>query len=143
MEGITVNAYRGLRGYWKRRGYERLNGRKQRKPGQAELARMGRSKGRFWRWRIKLSRPKIRIGSPKNWLIKLRDAYVKMMLSFSNSAAFYGGTPGFAVDYGAFGRPALKEYDEKVIVEIYKSLVMAQGKLVPREAEKISSAIIL
>ncbi|GAB4830033.1 hypothetical protein Ancab_019677 [Ancistrocladus abbreviatus] len=150
MEGITAKAYKGIRGYWKRKGYERLNGpssRKQRK-SRVELAQMGsapdsnpRRRRRLWRWRIKLS-PKIRICSPKKWLTKLRDAYVKMMLSLANSAPFSSGVFG-AVDYGtAFGRPALKEYDEKMIVEIYKSLVMAQGQIVPCEPGKISSQII-
>lgn len=79
-----------------------------------------------------------RIGSPKKWLIRLRDAYVKMMLNFANSGL--GSGYGEPMGYGpGFRKGPIKEYDEKVIVEIYKSLVMAQGQLVPRQTAKLSS----
>lgn len=50
---------------------------------------------------------------------------MNMMIGFAGAA----GGGGCTVEYGGFGRPALKEYDEKVIVEIYKSLVLAQGQI--------------
>ncbi|GAB4841072.1 hypothetical protein Ancab_021817 [Ancistrocladus abbreviatus] len=149
MEGVATNAYEGIRGYWKRKGYERLNGpsRKQRK-SRVELAQMassGSNQGRrrgLWRWRIKLS-PKIRFGSPRKWLTKLRDAHVKMMLRLASSSGLRSGGFG-AVDYGtaAFDKSVLKEYDEKMIVEIYKTFLLGQGHIVPHEATKISSQTI-
>ncbi|XVE73382.1 hypothetical protein DITRI_Ditri11bG0113500 [Diplodiscus trichospermus] len=139
MEGISATVYKGLRGYWKRRGYVKLNGSRRSRRSRVELGSSPRR--RFWKIRVKA---KLRIPSPKKFFVWLRDAYVKMMLAFANSRMVnigYGGTIG---DNGiaAFGKRPLKEYDEKMIVEIYKSLVMAQGQLVPREAGKLSSAII-
>lgn len=60
-------------------------------------------------------------------------------MGFANSricTAGYGGGEGV---YG-FGKGPLKEYDDKVIVEIYKSILMAQqGQLVlPRGADSRS-----
>ncbi|KAK6286073.1 hypothetical protein POUND7_012252 [Theobroma cacao] len=139
MEGISATMYKGLRGYWKRRGYVKLNGSGRRtRRNRVELGSTRRR--RFWRIRVKA---KLRIPSPKKFFVWLRDAYVKMMLGFANSRMIntgYGGAIGDGI--AAFGKGPMKEYDEKVIVEIYKSLVMGQGQLVPREAGKLSSAII-
>ncbi|KAL5996275.1 hypothetical protein ACLOJK_026349 [Asimina triloba] len=123
----------GLRGYLKRKHYERLGGsgrRARSKPVRAELGRT-HSRKRFWRIRISPKLRFVRALSPKKFLVRIRDAYVKMMLGFANSHALRGGfSYGFEVDPRAigFGRPQPKEYDEKVLVEIYKSLV-AQRQL--------------
>lgn len=90
---------------------------------------------------------KLKIPSPKKFFVWLRDAYVKMMLGLANSRMInsgYGGGSGFGDGGGiaAFGARPVKEYDERMIVEIYKSLVMAQGQLVPRDPGKLNSAII-
>lgn len=79
-----------------------------------------------------------RLSSPKKFFIKLRDAYVRMMLSFANAGAFSGAGGGLTYGvgggaFGGFGKPALKEYDEKVLVEIYKSL-MVQQQLMARSS---------
>ncbi|XWS76616.1 hypothetical protein CRYUN_Cryun01aG0192100 [Craigia yunnanensis] len=137
MEGISTTMYKGLRGYWKRKGYVKLNGSRRR--SRVELGSSRRR--RFWRIRVKA---KLRIPSPKKFFVWLRDAYVKMMMGLANSRMVNTGYGGAIGDHGvaAFGKLPLKEYDEKMIVEIYKSLLMAQGQLVPREAGKLSSAII-
>ncbi|KAJ0255678.1 Uncharacterized protein HA466_0103880 [Hirschfeldia incana] len=95
-------------------------------------------KKRFWRIKIM---PKLRIfrrASPKKLLVWLRDSYVNMMLRLANSRAVgvsgYGGS--------GIGQRQMKEYDEKVLVEIYKSILMAQaqGNLVQRDkANKLPS----
>ncbi|CAA0828243.1 Unknown protein [Striga hermonthica] len=96
MEGISTAVYRGIRGYWRRKGYERLTGGRKRKVRVVRLASDGGDgparRRRFWR--IKLS-PRLR----------------------------------------------LSEYDERMIVEIYKSIVVAQGQLVPRDAAWVGSEI--
>ncbi|KAF8392629.1 hypothetical protein HHK36_022977 [Tetracentron sinense] len=133
MEGSSGSSNNGFKAYWRRNHYERLDGSGRRRKNRVEHATLGsRRRRRFWR--IKIT-PKLRffhIGSPKKFFIRLRDAYVKMMLGFANSGACNPGFGGGAVG-GVFGRPPLKEYDEKVIVEIYKSM-MRQGKLVSRDA---------
>ncbi|EOA24865.1 hypothetical protein CARUB_v10018155mg [Capsella rubella] len=125
--------------YWRRwRGYEKLDdgSSSEKNPGRRTRKRVKmdptRRKKRFWR--IKIG-PKLRIlrkASPKKFLVWLRDSYVKMMLRLANSrvvgsSSAYGGS--------GFGSVPAKEYDEKMLVEIYKSILMAQaqGNLVLRD----------
>ncbi|KAE8722853.1 F5K24.2-like protein [Hibiscus syriacus] len=128
--------YNGLKGYWKRRGYVKLNGSTRSRRSRLELR-----KKRFWRIRIKA---KLRIKSPKKCFVWLRDAYVSMMLGLANSRMVSSGYRGGVADQGiaAFGKRPVKEYDDKMIVEMYKSLVMGQGQLVAREPGELCSAII-
>ncbi|XP_012438002.1 uncharacterized protein LOC105764088 [Gossypium raimondii] len=141
MEGISATMYKNLKGYWQRRGYIKLNGTKG--GGRRSKVELGSSRRRrFWKIRVKA---KLRLPSPKKFFVWLRDAYVKMMLGLANSrmvSTGYGGAMGDHHGIAALGKRPVKEYDEKMIVEIYKSLVMAQGQLVPREAGKLRSAII-
>lgn len=134
MEGVSTSMYKVLRGYWRRRGYEKLRGSGRRPKNRMEL----RSARKRRVWRIKMA-PKVsflrRIPSPKKFLVWLRDAYVKLMLGFANSRVFtttYGGAVCHNAP-GSFGKGPLKEYDEKMIVEIYKSLMLPQGQLVAEE----------
>lgn len=146
MEGISANVYKGIRSYWKRRGYKKLNKNNRNSNVPAEAGQTisdldpNPVRGRRRRFfRVKINR-RMRIwrrvvGMPKKWLIRLRDAYVNMMLNLSNSGFMVaGGATGFgrSVEYG-YGsgtcRTQLKEYDEKMIVEIYKSLMIAQGQI--------------
>lgn len=119
----------------KKRKYVRLDGSTSRR--RLRIAKLGGSRKtrRIWRFRLI---PKIKLRrwlNPMVYLVKLRDAYVKMMLNLANSSAFSGDLMGggFAPQYAAgggnpFGRRALKEYDEKMLVEIYKSWVI-QGEI--------------
>ncbi|KAI3938449.1 hypothetical protein MKW98_015348 [Papaver atlanticum] len=161
MKGVTMGMSKGIKGYWRksRKGYERLDGSGLKSKKRLELVTLGGSssssttptsdpqpqngnKRRRRFWGIKIT-PKLKIflkrNSPKKILKKLRDAYVNMMLGFANSSVFssgfsYVGNGGYG-DSG-FTKPVRKEYDEKAIVEFYKSL-MAQGQLMPRDAAKI------
>ncbi|XP_016477610.2 uncharacterized protein LOC107799050 [Nicotiana tabacum] len=138
MEGLSAskNLYSGLKGYWrrKRKGYEKLNGAGRRRKIRVEyLSTERRSKckrGRFWKINLR-PRLKVKRFSPKKLLVNMHDAYVNMMLKIANSRVMSSG--GLRGDYGVsgFGMRQFKEYDEKMIVEIYKSMVMAQGQLVP------------
>ncbi|XP_009761358.1 uncharacterized protein LOC142179617 [Nicotiana tabacum] len=138
MEGLSVsrNLYSGLKG----KGYERLNGAGRRRKIRVEYLSGESSKykrGRFWkinlRPRLKL-KLKLKRFSPKKLLLNMRDAYVNMMLKIANSRIMSSG--GLTGDYGVngFGMRQFKEYDEKMIVEIYKSMVIAQGQLVNHDA---------
>ncbi|KFK35434.1 hypothetical protein AALP_AA5G283900 [Arabis alpina] len=126
--------------YWRRwRGYEKLDGsssetnpsrKKANKRVKMDPTRKKRS------WRIKIV-PKLRIlktASPKKILVWIRDAYVKMMMRLANSRVI-GASGGYGGGSG-FGSVQMKEYDEKMLVEIYKSILMAQaqGNLVHRDA---------
>ncbi|XP_056170489.1 uncharacterized protein LOC130138921 [Syzygium oleosum] len=160
MEGVSASLYRAMRAYWRKRGYERLAGPGSRREGRADLhppaPRRGRLRGRRRRtsWRVRLT-PRVKLlrlaASPRRFFLWLRDAYVKMMLGFASSAALGGG---FGYGYGSggvsigdagaagFGRAPAKEYDRKMLVEIYKSVLVAQGQLAPpREAGRLGSEV--
>ncbi|QCD98266.1 uncharacterized protein LOC114195915 [Vigna unguiculata] len=133
MEGISG----GLKKYWRRsiRGYQRLHGLEGR---ERETVQLG-EKRRRRRWRIKIN-PKMKIrkiSSPKKLVLWVRDAYMRMMLGLASSTAAsavgYGGGGSTSAN-GVFDRgPPPKEYDQKMIVHMYKTLIMAQGQLLPRD----------
>ncbi|KAK4351718.1 hypothetical protein RND71_031031 [Anisodus tanguticus] len=124
----------------RRKGYERLNG-----SGRIRNNRVECKRRRFWKInlkpRLKLKlKLKLKRFSPKKLLLNVRDAYVNMMLKIAYSRCMSSGLSGFGGDYSGFGMRQLKEYDEKVLVEIYKSMVMAQGQLVSRDRDRASAS---
>ncbi|KZV44142.1 hypothetical protein F511_26421 [Dorcoceras hygrometricum] len=132
MEGVSTNPIHGGRSYWRRKGYMRLDShsRRRRKMRMRVLKLdSGASdvSSSCWRfWRIKLTPPvelKLRF-SPKKFILRMRDAYVDMMMRIASTRVTGNG----------FGRLPIKEYDEGMIVEIYRSIVAAQGKLAPPRA---------
>lgn len=142
-------AYKGgIKGYWKRRGYDRLDGAAaQRRPrlptaelggggeGEAQPAAGRHRRARGWRVRRRragvLGRRLLRALSPLRLLVRLRDAYVNAMLRLASSAAVAGyGAAGpycTAVDPFVRPRPLTSDYDEKALVEIYRS-ILARGE---------------
>ncbi|KAJ9187830.1 hypothetical protein P3X46_003245 [Hevea brasiliensis] len=141
MEGVSATMYTKLRAYWRRRGYQRLNKSTRRRMNQIELGSTRRR--RFWRIKIKPKLKIFQIASPKKLFIWLRDTYVRMMLGFANSRLIGAGGYGYGFPDGmaAFEKGPLKEYDEKLIIEIYKSLVKAQSQsqLVPHDTARFGS----
>lgn len=136
--GVSEKWFQGIRGYWKKRTYQKLNrsSRRRRRLAQIGFGSTQNTRRRFWR--IKIS-PKLRFlrkfPSPKKLLIRLRDAYVNMMLGLANSRVFSGGGAAVMCDgMAGFGKRPAKEYDEKIILEIYKSMVAAQRQVVHRPA---------
>ncbi|KAF8047961.1 hypothetical protein N665_2749s0004 [Sinapis alba] len=134
--------------YWqKSRGYERLDhgSAKKEKSGRGRNVKLVKfdpstRKRRFWKRRIKIV-PKLRVlkrASPKKLLTWLRDAYVNMMLRLANSRVIES-----SYGYGEYGYGSVlassREYDEKKLVEIYKSMLMAQGSLVHCDVRKLSA----
>lgn len=135
MEGLTATAYKGVKGYWMRRGYEKLDGSggRRRKRRVVELAAENGSSGKRRFWRIRLT-PRLKLKlrlrfSPKKFMLGLRDAYVNLMTKLASSRFLTSGVAGYPGEgISGFGVRPLKEYDERMIIEIYKSLVMAQGR---------------
>ncbi|XP_073015653.1 uncharacterized protein [Primulina eburnea] len=129
MERDSTNLLNGGRRSWRRKGYTRLNSYSRRKRKlRMRVLKLGSGAANgstsCWRfWRIKLAPPvelKLRF-SPKKFILRMRDAYVDMMLRIASTRMIGNG----------FGRLPMKEYDEGMIAEIYKSIVAAQGPLVP------------
>ncbi|GKC82531.1 hypothetical protein Tco_1138248 [Tanacetum coccineum] len=140
MEGVSTKVYKGVKGYWRRRRYQKL--------GSDSV----RQKRPFWRIRLT---PKIKIKlklkySPKKLLRKIRDGYVNMMLKMANSPMIagggaYGSYGGYGDGVASFGMRPVKEYDEKMVIEIYKALAMRQSQLVPIDESKVvvSSRVVV
>ncbi|KDP28215.1 hypothetical protein JCGZ_13986 [Jatropha curcas] len=140
MEGVSTAMYTKVRRYWRRRGYERLNESTRRRQNTVELGSTLQKKRRVWRIKIKPKLKIFKMSSPRKFFVWLRDAYVKMMMGFANSRVIGAGYGGGAGDgLATFGKRPVKEYDERMIIEIYKSLMMAQGQLVAREAPRFGS----
>ncbi|KAM7275033.1 hypothetical protein ACFE04_016899 [Oxalis oulophora] len=142
MEG---NSNKGFKNYFRKKGYERLDGSsttgRRRRYNKVELGARGGSGGRKRFWRVKIV-PRVRVllkrASPKGFFIWLRDAYMNMMMSLANSRALsngYGG--GIGNGLAAFGQRPVKEYDERMILEIYKAILMSHGNVINREAAKL------
>ena len=133
----------GIKAYWKRRGYDRLDAAAaQRRPRlpTAELgggdARPEPEPGRRRRgWRVRrragaAGRRLLRALSPRRLLARLRSAYVNAMLRLASSAA---GPYCTTADPFARPRPLTRDYDEKALVEIYRA-ILARGEAVPAVA---------
>ncbi|WOL06676.1 hypothetical protein Cni_G15410 [Canna indica] len=128
-----MESYKGrLKGFWRRRHYHRAAGGQthRRRFNRAELGG-GEGRRRFWRIKISPRIASLRAVSPRRILARIRDAYVRMMLSFSGAVpagVTYAGY-GFGAGNGGtgFARPPPKEYDERVLVQIYKSLIAASA----------------
>ncbi|KAJ9543189.1 hypothetical protein OSB04_022896 [Centaurea solstitialis] len=100
--------------FWRRRRYKRL-----------ATASKG-SKRSSWRIRIKL-KFKLRYLNPKRLLIGLHDAYVRMMIRVANSRVVLTGgavSTGYGVHaMSPFGMAPTKEYDDKMLIQMYNSII--------------------
>ncbi|MFS7931026.1 hypothetical protein Hanom_Chr04g00351141 [Helianthus anomalus] len=127
MDGITTRVYRRVKRYWRRKPYIRLGGNSTGEPG------LNRPR-RFWRVRV-TSKLKLRY-SPKKLLTGIRDGYVNMMMRMANSQVV-AGSGGFGEGVAKFGMKPVKEYDDKLIMEIYKTLALRQAQLAINDGSEI------
>lgn len=141
MEGVSTRVYSGLKSYWRRRGYKKLN---RKNNNRVELSSSGPTRKRRF-WKVKLT-PKLKVKinlklfSLKKFLRGLRDAYVNAMLRIANTRGFGGDYYGGGID--GFGmRPVIKEYDEKALVEIYKSILKARDAAAAAATAKIGPEV--
>ncbi|KAJ6754155.1 hypothetical protein OIU79_026897 [Salix purpurea] len=99
MEGVSARMYRKVKGYWSRRGYERINGSgriQSNRPVELGSGTTTSRRRRRFTWRIKV-KPELKIlkmSSPKKLFVWRRDAYLKMKLRFANSRAI--GNAGYS-----------------------------------------------
>jgi hypothetical protein len=139
----------GIKAYWKRRGYDRLDAAAAQRRPRLPTAELGGGSGadeprpeparrrRGWRVRRRagvVGRRLLRALSPRRLLARLRDAYVNAMLRLASSAAVAGyGSAGpycTAADPFTRPRPLTRDYDEKALVEIYRA-ILARGEAAP------------
>ncbi|CAN6328578.1 unnamed protein product [Urochloa humidicola] len=156
----------GIKAYWKRRGYDRLDAAAAQRrprlptaelgggssgaeaPPQPDPSSSSRRRRRGWRVRRRVGaagRRLLRALSPRRLLARLRDAYVNAMLRLASSAAVAGyGAAGpycTAADPFAQPRPLTRDYDEKALVEIYRA-ILARGEAAPVVAAARLPAVV-
>ncbi|XP_073107346.1 uncharacterized protein [Elaeis guineensis] len=137
-EAFPYRFYRGIRLYWRRRKYQRVDGSGSATGKKAlRVTQFGSSRGpnrRFWRIRP-IFRIRIKIPSPVRLLARLKDAYVDAMLGLARKGSALALPNGpealwakriprrrpVRVDPGSF-------FEQRLILEIYKSLA-APGEL--------------
>ncbi|XP_071687992.1 uncharacterized protein [Rutidosis leptorrhynchoides] len=134
MGHLRSKVSNGVNQYWRPRGY---------KPLAASTNHNLESKTNRSSWRIRIaSKLKIKLRynpkfNPKKLVTRFRRAYVSMMMKVANSPAVIGGV------LGAFGSDGdcqiemrqTKEYDEKLVIQMYNSLVMRQAQLAALKVE--------
>eukprot|EP00252_Welwitschia_mirabilis_P000892 TRINITY_DN1088_c0_g2_i1.p1 TRINITY_DN1088_c0_g2~~TRINITY_DN1088_c0_g2_i1.p1 ORF type:complete len:142 (-),score=7.94 TRINITY_DN1088_c0_g2_i1:292-717(-) len=131
MYGSLVNTLQ-------RRKYKRLDrvsGKKEdgKGKGKSRSVRLGRNGSKRRRFRLRLKR-RISWLNPRNLLRRLRDAYVRLMLRMAQSRVVsYGGgaigSYGFGFVAGdPFPSRSPKEYDGKVLAEIYRSVILQSNQ---------------
>ncbi|KAI3682769.1 hypothetical protein L1987_83006 [Smallanthus sonchifolius] len=122
MADLKTGVYKGVKRYWRRRSYRRL---------ATTTTDEFRSKPRKWSWKIRMPRRlKIRF-SPKKLIARVHDAYVRMMMRVASSLVVRTGVVGGygGGGFGEFGMRPVKEYDEKMIIQMYNSMVVRQAQL--------------
>ncbi|KAK1428150.1 hypothetical protein QVD17_16978 [Tagetes erecta] len=135
MISYNNKMYKGVKRYWRRRGYRRLS------PATATTNELRSSNRKTWSWKIRMPRRlKIKLRfkfNPKKFIARVQDAYVRMMMRVANLPAVSSGAiAGYGGgDIGQFGMRAVKEYDEKMIIQMYNSLVMRQPHLMALDVE--------
>ncbi|KAF5782527.1 hypothetical protein HanRHA438_Chr11g0509481 [Helianthus annuus] len=125
MGDLTTRVYTGAkRSYWRRRGYRRLA--------------TDESQSR-WSWVRMPRRLKIKLRcNPKKLVARVHDAYVKMTMKLANSQVVRGGAiAGYGAGGGIyeFGMRPIKEYDAKMIIQMYKSLSVRPEQPVALEVD--------
>ena len=138
----------GIKAYWKRRGYDRLDAAAAQRRPRIPTAELGGGEarpepGRRRRgWRVRrragaAGRRLLRALSPRRLLARLRSAYVNAMYRLASSAAVagYGAAGPYCTTADPFARPRplTRDYDEKALVEIYRA-ILARGEAVPAVA---------
>ncbi|GJN14150.1 hypothetical protein PR202_gb00935 [Eleusine coracana subsp. coracana] len=155
----------GIKAYWKRRGYDRIDAADAQRRPRLPTAELGDGRSvpspapapaqpprRRRGWRVHrprgLGRRVLRALSPRRLLARLRDAYVNAMLRLASSAAVagYGAGAPYCTAGDPFApppRPLVREYqyDEKALVEIYRS-ILARGEAAPAIAAARMPAVV-
>nr|ADK23953.1 nucleolar protein [Allium sativum] len=136
----------GLKGYWERRAYSRIDGVSGRRRPRGSRIKLGGGTVSRRRWRIRLPKKLKTIRfrfNPKRFFAKIRDAYVRMMLGFADMGAISGGFgyAGKGVDVFGVENRKMKEYDEKMLVQIYRNLLVQRPDLVPTVDDGVPAVV--
>ncbi|CAN6341156.1 unnamed protein product [Urochloa humidicola] len=140
VEAFPIRFTRGVRAYWRRRKYHRLEatdgGGKSRGGATRQLGTSSsRRGGGGWGVAVRRLRVRVRVAlaAPRRALARARDAYVGGMLALAKRAsalALPGGADGLWAKRVPRRKqlPAAKttEFEQRLILEIYKSIVASK-----------------
>ncbi|KAL6618729.1 hypothetical protein ACP70R_033868 [Stipagrostis hirtigluma subsp. patula] len=130
-EAFPIRFTRGVRAYWRRRKYHRLDG-----GDKATHQRLGAARQRGgWRRRLRV-RVRVILAAPRRALARARDAYVGGMLALARRASALA-LPGGPDSLWARRVPRRKQqqlpaapqptaFEQRLILEIYKSIVASK-----------------
>nr|CAB3460659.1 unnamed protein product [Digitaria exilis] len=134
-EAFPIRFTRGVRAYWRRRKYHRLeatDGGKARVGATQQLGATARRGGGAMR-RLRV---RVVLAAPRRALARARDAYVGAMLALAKRAsalALPGGADGLWAkrvprrkQLPASGGVRTTEFEQRLIFEIYKSIVASK-----------------
>ncbi|PUZ64659.1 hypothetical protein GQ55_3G160400 [Panicum hallii var. hallii] len=132
-EAFPIRFTRGVRAYWRRRKYHRLEAADGTASGGA-TRRLGAARRGGWgairRLRVRV---RVALAAPRRALARARDAYVGAMLALARRAsalALPGGADGLwakrVTRRKQLPAPRATEFEQRLILEIYKSIVASK-----------------
>ncbi|KAM0933248.1 hypothetical protein DsansV1_C36g0231891 [Dioscorea sansibarensis] len=153
LEAFPAKFCKGVRSYWRRRKYTKLESISGSKSSGVRVVRLGGGDGtraqnqhqsttrrRFWRLKraIKL---RIKSWSPFHLMAKLRDAYIEAMLRLAGKGSGLSIAAGSEplwdrrIPRSRTVKTGRTEFEQRLIFEIYRSLVLS-GEI-PHKSELI------
>ncbi|CAN6345769.1 unnamed protein product [Urochloa humidicola] len=138
VEAFPIRFTRGVRAYWRRRKYHRLEageGGSKSRGGVTRQLGTARRGGGGWGVAVRRLRVRVRVvlAGPRRALARARDAYVGGMLALAKRAsavALPGGADGLwgkrVPRRKQLPAPKTTEFEQRLILEIYKSIVASK-----------------
>ncbi|XP_010279430.1 PREDICTED: uncharacterized protein LOC104613349 [Nelumbo nucifera] len=129
MESLSLPFYGSLKRYWRRRRYHRLEGSTTGRKNM-KIVMIGGNTRRVWKIRP-IPRLRLKMLSPMKVLVRLKEAYMNMMLKLA-------GNVGYLNNNNMFGNKRIpkarqvktvssnEEFEMRLILEIYKSLAASR-----------------
>ncbi|CAL4901689.1 unnamed protein product [Urochloa decumbens] len=136
-EAFPIRFTQGVRAYWRRRKYHRLEAGdgKARSGATKQLGTARRGGGGWGAMRRLRVRVRVVLAAPRRALARARDAYVGGMLALAKRAsalALPGGADGLLAKRVPRRKqlpaapPKATEFEQRLILEIYKSIVASK-----------------
>ncbi|KAJ0985722.1 hypothetical protein J5N97_004078 [Dioscorea zingiberensis] len=137
FEAFPSRFCKGVRSYWRRRKYTKLESSGSKASRVVRLGDGGRSPNRRF-WKLKRAfRLRIKAWSPFRLLGRIRDAYVEAMLRMAgkgNSLSIPAGPEPLwdrRIPRSRTVKTGRSEFEQRLIFEIYRSLVVS-GEIAPK-----------
>ncbi|XP_010252982.1 PREDICTED: uncharacterized protein LOC104594383 [Nelumbo nucifera] len=129
MEIFSVPFYGSLKRYMRRRRYQRLDGTVTGRKNM-KIVRFGGNARRVWKIRA-IPKLRLKICSPAKILVRLREAYMDMMLKLAGNVGYLNNNSIFGSKRIPKAREVKtvssnEEFEMRLVLEIYKSLLASR-----------------